>query len=894
MTLLKMGNKTILRFDLEKGDFLVEEPHLLPFPLRDQLTDSRQRKDFSAFAVNYNILMNYFSGRRLSVKRENAKAILNALDIPQGNDNNTIIKTMILCKALSVVDNYWLSNDESETWEQVNLRDNPLHETLSQIALTGISPLSITGEIRTPELTAAGLYAKTWRREDGKLYLYKASTPNGMESEIEAEVSNILDYTNMPHVHYDFLMEDDLRLCKCLNMCSEQQSIVPAVDVADWCRKLHKDFHALVRNLDSENYYKTMIIDYLVSNSDRHMANWGFFMDNDTGELTGLHLLFDHNCAFNTRMMKYPDGDKSGILPDYNMRFCAELGMKHCDFKLDPYIPEAIFLNEAHWKSFKERAKMLHIKLEDKQKAFVVADGEIKPMQDQPIPLIALKDDALKEFLSGTQVSNFDKRDIYASLSSYLNSPNNRRVCALFGLRRTGKKTLMLQSMLELPVEDIAYIQCQYGNDMGQLNSILCSEELKDKKYVFLDEVTKLDNFVNTASLLADRFAITGRKLVLSGTDSYALALAGRKELYDRMVFLPTTYIPFKEYNRLLHRDLDDYIRYGGTLTDGYTFYNADSEDIYFNSSIAKNIENSLAQAGRDGEFGSLREFYNRGEFVSFLQKIVELSNRSFLMRTVNRMFKSHDLGSLYDLLLKNPSTSNIDFSFLKSEKLREAFMEALAIKEPLLSVATEKEMAEARKYLEWADVIYQVPNSEDVIFIQPGLRYAQLEKEVEVLRDYKEIQDLPFAVHNVLFNKLESDIKGRMLEDIIYYQLAKDKEFSSDFSIKKYQATVETDKGLQDHEIDICLKGKKKNDSFWLEVKYSDEFSPEQAIHLLDEDLRQQYRAEAGSDVFGQIIVYRGKTENRAKGLLTVNATDFLLNPNQFIDRAKEWAQVS
>ena len=40
------------------------------------------------------------------------------------------------------------------------------------------------------------------------------------------------------------------------------------------------------------------VCDYILGNNDRHIDNWGFMMDNDTGELIGLHALMDHDRAF--------------------------------------------------------------------------------------------------------------------------------------------------------------------------------------------------------------------------------------------------------------------------------------------------------------------------------------------------------------------------------------------------------------------------------------------------------------------------------------------------------------------------------------------------------------------------------------------------------------------
>ena len=40
------------------------------------------------------------------------------------------------------------------------------------------------------------------------------------------------------------------------------------------------------------------IIDYLIGNTDRHLGNWGFFVDNKTNKVMKLHPLMDYNKAF--------------------------------------------------------------------------------------------------------------------------------------------------------------------------------------------------------------------------------------------------------------------------------------------------------------------------------------------------------------------------------------------------------------------------------------------------------------------------------------------------------------------------------------------------------------------------------------------------------------------
>lgn len=360
MTMLKLQDTPVLSFNLSTGDFHVIDNEKLPFLLRDGMIDSSNDSSVGAFAHNYERLMGFLRNRSLSIDRTNAKSILNALHISQNNNDDEIVKMMILCKGLSASDDYWLSNDESERWSSVNLRENPLHEVLAQIALYGDSPLTITGRIRTPELTGQGAYAKAWYRINKELYLYKASTNIGRESEIEAEVSNILDYTNVPHVHYDFKEVNGKRCCICKDLCDNRHSIVEAYDVLQWCNRTGRDFDKFVRELDPENFYKTIVTDYLISNNDRHTGNWGFYMDNQTGKLTGLHPIFDHNNAFATQDLRRSDGGESLMMEGKKKREAAKYAVKHCDYHIEK-IPSSVFINKEHEATFKKRAESLKL-----------------------------------------------------------------------------------------------------------------------------------------------------------------------------------------------------------------------------------------------------------------------------------------------------------------------------------------------------------------------------------------------------------------------------------------------------------------------------------------------------------------------------------------------------
>jgi predicted AAA+ superfamily ATPase len=165
------------------------------------------------------------------------------------------------------------------------------------------------------------------------------------------------------------------------------------------------------------------------------------------------------------------------------------------------------------------------------------------------------------------RVAKYKKRDCFSLLEKFINNEYDGKICILYGLRRTGKTTLLFQMIGELPVEQTAYIKIKAIDNMSMLTKDLDALYKLGCKYVFIDEITLMEDFINTAAVLSDIFAMMGMKIVVSGTDSLGFAMANRDELYDRSITIHTSFIPFREYSRLLGvNSVDKYIEYGGTL----------------------------------------------------------------------------------------------------------------------------------------------------------------------------------------------------------------------------------------------------------------------------------------------------------------------------------------
>lgn len=192
-------------------------------------------------------------------------------------------------------------------------------------------------------------------------------------------------------------------------------------------------------------------------------------------------------------------------------------------------------------------------------------------MEELPYRTNVTTGEALKKLLH--DVRRYEKRDSFEKLHRYLYGSGYGRVCILYGLRRTGKTTLLFQAMAEMNPEDFAkavYIKLRPTDEMDMVARDLDQLQKEGYQYIFLDEVTLMKDFIDSAALLSDIYAMMGMKIVLSGTDSLGFWIARDYELYDRERTIHTTFIPFREYSRLLGIDsIDEYIRYGGTLRAG-------------------------------------------------------------------------------------------------------------------------------------------------------------------------------------------------------------------------------------------------------------------------------------------------------------------------------------
>lgn len=487
-------------------------------------------------------------------------------------------------------------------------------------------------------------------------------------------------------------------------------------------------------------------------------------------------------------------------------------------------------------------------------------------------------------------VAKYGKRDCFSTLQKFVAGSYDGKICILYGLRRTGKTTLLFQMFSELPIKKTAYIKVQTTDDMSRLTKDLKVLFELGYRYVFIDEITLLNDFIDTAAVLSDVFSMMGMKIVVSGTDSLGFAMANRDELYDRSVTIHTSFIPFREYARLLNiRSVDSYIEYGGTLKmenmsfddpdaafDEVAFRDDESTRKYIDTAISRNIQHTLKNDHYGEYFNQLRELYEKGELTNVINRIVQHMNHRFVLRVVEDEFKSHDFGSAKELLLHDLPAERATVLYDVNEKqILERLKAIIEVKEKSETTVpiTQEHIDKVKKYLLMLDLIVNCPEryesgkqAEHIVFSQPGMRYAIAKALVYSLMQDAYFASISEADKAYITGKILDDVKGRMLEDIVLLEVRKTAPSTMEAFKFKFDAGG---------EFDMVIYDKASRNCRIYEIKHSTEVNEKQTIHLRDAEKCQIIENRFGP-ISGKFVLYRGK-DTLAEGVQYLNVENYL-----------------
>ncbi|MBO4296353.1 MAG: AAA family ATPase [Desulfovibrio sp.] len=509
------------------------------------------------------------------------------------------------------------------------------------------------------------------------------------------------------------------------------------------------------------------------------------------------------------------------------------------------------------------------------------------------------------------------ERDIAPSVMRFLHEPPEDRVGVLFGLRRTGKTTILRHAALHLSAGELERTAVLFVEDEDSaVWAEKAFEALKNEHvlHVFVDEFTKLRGYRTIAQTLSDMYAGVGMKILLSGTHSLGFRQLEREEWFDRARRFPTTHIPFAEWNRLVpEASMESYMRHGGILSPmqgrkGRGFTASNMIATYVDTAVCDNILHALQAEDRQYRYPLLREMLRRGKLEAAIRNVVlDEAHRIFPVAFMqeeslpsegeqfcNAILDAVEIqaGAKISPLdrreLKAKAAKAVGFSLLEGladEAMQDevrGFLEDMDLLSPLRfkilyppfraneAVTSARHAAKLEQRAAMRLESLEEAYSGYHLMPQPGLRISIIIQILNALAEDNRILSMFSAMDEATkyFDKVMSSIYGHMLEEIVMCDIGKVAERTGRETFKVFFKNGEYDMVVRDTETKECGI---------YEIKHEQCINVDAcAVHLLDAEQAALFEA-AGNRIASRTVLYRGSREMEAGGVQCRNVEHFL-----------------
>lgn len=372
------------------------------------------------------------------------------------------------------------------------------------------------------------------------------------------------------------------------------------------------------------------------------------------------------------------------------------------------------------------------------------------------------------------------ERDSVKDIRNFIDSDlcYDGKVLILYGLRRTGK-TSMLEHTLTSYRDKVkfAFLEASVNDTMETVEQKIEEAKKDGASIVCVDEITKVSDFQMLASILPDRFAKAGIRVIITGTDSLGFNFAQNSELFDRCKMISTTYIPFTEHCRVLGtNDIDDYIEYGGLMCRSKSeafVKDYNSARKYLDSAVAENICNSIKASDENSNI-SVLSFY---ELRAVIAKAVEKYSGKFNVAVAQNILKKVNVNSpLTSMEKEGYPEALVESLKVQDKEIVKDFAKEINADKNIHCKITEDMLQEIETYLIEMDVLSAVKKvefgyddiigwrtrktSNDFYIIQPAVKYHHLSKGVDFIDDHHAYEHLNDDVKTFMKDKLKDIVK--------------------------------------------------------------------------------------------------------------------------------------
>lgn len=257
-------------------------------------------------ADNHNSIVTWWRSRAIPDSRRGIQQVLNYLK------EQSSLALMLSGYGLSLTDHYWMQPLGKELyWKKLNFNDNTFSDDLGSL-LTDSEKIDVDAEISrlSPSSSVTGEMKKKWVIRDGIRYLIKINANDyGQQSVNELIASRLherLGWKNYVPYQIETAKIDEQEISCSLSplFTSSKLEFVSAYqlvrnykipnEMSSYEAMIHQ---AVKMGMDEkvvrEQLEYTILIDFILTNTDRHFNNFGFLYDSRERKLVAMAPIFD-------------------------------------------------------------------------------------------------------------------------------------------------------------------------------------------------------------------------------------------------------------------------------------------------------------------------------------------------------------------------------------------------------------------------------------------------------------------------------------------------------------------------------------------------------------------------------------------------------------------------
>lgn len=270
---------------IRKIEKVIRAEHLpVGVPVRQGIADRRE-------------LNHWWTDRSIPASRSGVREALETLNL---TDTKMLL---VRCFGLSLSDQYWICPDGSDlVWEKINFFDNPFSDDMGDV-LFGKPKKNEDFDFSSPDNTSDGYLKKRWKIINGKRCLIKGGSNLERQQPFnEVIASKIMDRLNINHVSYNIIWEDGEPYSVCEDFVTRDTELVSAWRIVQTQKKdnstsVYQHFVNCCKSLGAADVVpaldRMLVLDYLISNEDRHLNNFGLLRNAETLEWIGFAPIYD-------------------------------------------------------------------------------------------------------------------------------------------------------------------------------------------------------------------------------------------------------------------------------------------------------------------------------------------------------------------------------------------------------------------------------------------------------------------------------------------------------------------------------------------------------------------------------------------------------------------------